>query len=465
MMSIRKFVALFFFLTISNVLSQVRNFEDIINLRAEQAYKYLIANISRSDTPKGFIVASPSKVDPDYYYHWVRDAALVMRSLSLILPTNNQFYLRQVNQYASLESNHQKISKLSDQGEPKFNPDGTSFKGPWGRPQNDGPALRSAYFSNIALAKAAKGDLNYLKKFYAPNLPARSLLKIDFEYVSHKWNNPDFDLWEEIQGQHFYTRMVQHHSLKLAAEVATISKDIGAKSWYLSQSEKIENSLNDHVKEDKIIRATVKRVGGLDSKHSQLDSSVILAVLHTDRIEGHLSITSEEIQKTFITLDQTFKKLYPINQKKVIRNNKNRYLPTLATAIGRYPEDSFFGGNPWYLLTSTFAEYCYRQAAFWKKQSSTSQFNSFHKKSQSMISKFLNLRGNPSAQDFYRAWKNKGDQYLARVLYHVDDAGHQAEQMDKVNGHFKGANDLTWSYAAYLSAVHHRKLLQKQNRR
>jgi glucoamylase len=450
--SILKFIILS--ILVSNSIfaqGKIFNFEQALKQRTEQAKKHLWANISPVDTPAGFIIASPSRVDPDYFFHWVRDAALVMKSLDLITDKNDGAYLSQINKYAQLENHHQKIFKLSDQGEPKFNPDGTSFQGPWGRPQNDGPALRTSFFSQIALNKLSQGDSSYFRKFYTANLPARSLLKIDFEYISHQWHRPDFDLWEEIQGQHFYTRMVQAHSLKLAGKIAEIAKDLAAKSWYEQQAELIEKSLLDHVNTDKIILSTVKRVGGLPTKKSLLDSSVILAVLHTDNVEGKLGLKSEEILKTFMVLDETFKRLYPINQQRLSQTARI----TLGTAIGRYPEDTFFGGNPWFLLTSTFAEFSYRQSQLWKTK--IINLKKYDSKTAMMLSRFLGINLNASTEALSKAWKAKGDQYLARVLFHTDSEGRQSEQMDKTNGQMKGAHDLTWSYAAFLTAVHYRQ--------
>ena len=38
----------------------------------------------------GFIVALPSKYDPPYYFHWLRDSALVMSSIDIYLPDGEQ---------------------------------------------------------------------------------------------------------------------------------------------------------------------------------------------------------------------------------------------------------------------------------------------------------------------------------------------------------------------------------------
>lgn len=463
-------VAFIFFVS----FSRAENFDQLIQLRAEQAKVHLWSNISRIDTLKGFIVASPTKYDPNYYYHWVRDAALTMRSIGIWEGgwKEGSKNFQQLINFEELETKNQNVFKLSDQGEPKFNPNGTSYQGPWGRPQNDGPALRSSFFAEFAISRFFSGDKKWLQKWYEPQLPAKSLLKIDFEYISHHWQKADFDLWEETQGQNFYTRMVQWKALSNASKVAALMKDSSASIWYAEQAKLVEKSLFAHLGRDQIIKATVNRVGGLGTKLSQLDSSVILAVLHTDRLDGAFGLNSEPIIKTFLTLDETFKKLYKINSSETIQ--KQKFLkkvddvfdfPKLGNAIGRYPEDSFYGGNPWFLLTSAFAEFCYRQAMLINAdRSRTRLMQNFNmgQKTKNLLMSFLNLNSLDNPHLVAKAWSNKGDEYLARVIFHTDLNGHQAEQIDKNSGYFTSAKDLTWSYAAYLTAVKHRKILKSR---
>lgn len=103
-------------------------------------------------------------------------------------------------------------------GEPKFYANGTGYWGEWGRPQNDGPALRAlsllrfinTYISRHGLEKALP---LIRQKLYDNKLPTSTVLKMDLEYIAHKWHFPCFDLWEEIQGFHFYTRIVQRRAL------------------------------------------------------------------------------------------------------------------------------------------------------------------------------------------------------------------------------------------------------------
>jgi len=417
---------LFFFLLSAHGYSH-GNFEVVLKQNAILAEKYLLQNISRVDTPKGFVVASPTKTDPNYYYHWVRDAALTMQSLSITKTSN--YYQPLVLNYIMLESEHQKINKLSDQGEPKFNPDGTAFSGPWGRPQNDGPALRALTLIKQANFLILQNRQSDALKLYAPVLPAKSPIKIDLEYVSNHWKTSDFDLWEEVKGNHFYTRSVQAYALAQGADLARKLKDLEAAKWYEQQSKQIHAALGLHWSVEKsIYQATLNSSAfrRKNNKESGLDSSVILAVLHTHNLSSSYGFLDEKIMATFNQLEKKFKNLYPINQEVMTPPDG---WPILGAAIGRYPEDIYFGGHPWYLLTSGFAEFCYRYA---------------------LLSNVTSVKNR---------WKLKGDQFLARVIFHLDAQGHQSEQFNKITGAQLSAQDLTWSYAAYLTAYYWRNKL------
>ncbi len=45
------------------------------------AQPQLLRNATREDVTSGAMVVSPSKSNPDYFYHWIRDASLVMAPL------------------------------------------------------------------------------------------------------------------------------------------------------------------------------------------------------------------------------------------------------------------------------------------------------------------------------------------------------------------------------------------------
>jgi hypothetical protein len=121
--------------------------------------KYFESNIgiSKSYNGKnpytGVVIASPSYVDPNYLYHWQRDAAISMNVLQFTAPNTTDFdehfqnYIKWVTN-AQAASDPNGINVL---GEPKFFIDGEVYNGGWCRPQNDGPASRSTALSHYAL--------------------------------------------------------------------------------------------------------------------------------------------------------------------------------------------------------------------------------------------------------------------------------------------------------------------------
>ncbi len=78
------------------------------------------------------------------------------------------------------------------------------------------------------------------------------------------------------------------------------------------------------------------------------------AVLHAIATFGEYSFdaASEEAAATISVLASTFCREYPINQQ-----DDEAGVP--GTLFGRYPGDSYAGGNPWQLLTSVAAEVFY----------------------------------------------------------------------------------------------------------
>lgn len=72
------------------------------------------------------------------------------------------------------------------------------------------------------------------------------MIKTDLEYISHHWREPCFDLWEEVWGHHFFTRLLERTALVEGAALATRLEDAGAARWYLEQSRALGDELLLH---------------------------------------------------------------------------------------------------------------------------------------------------------------------------------------------------------------------------
>ncbi|MBT4792065.1 MAG: hypothetical protein HON90_10875 [Halobacteriovoraceae bacterium] len=416
---------------------------DWFEAQKEKSLNFLLENISRNDTPKGFIVASPSKTDPNYYYHWVRDAALVMQAIDKTIDFGSKKQ-ELFNNYISLVNHHQTIFSLTGLGEPKYNADGTSFTGPWGRPQNDGPALRSIALIKYAFKLIENGQLDFVReKLYHSSLPANSVIKRDLEYVAANWKNHDFDLWEEVKGHHFYTRMAQRTAMRLGAKLAMKLNDAHASNWYFHQATLIDSELENHWSSNRgYIATTLDRVGGLDYKHENLDASVILAVNHSWIPGQNYGPADSKVIATFEALVRRFKEVYPINNS------------FTGAAIGRYPEDRYYGGNPWFLLTNAMAEYLFKLDRVLAGKSLIQLDNNNRLFYTRILGKSLSKKSKLSYIEVGQARKMirmEANAFIKRVKTHMGPSGRMDEQLDKYSGHMLGARDLTWSYASFIT--------------
>lgn len=202
-----------------------RNFEAWLSNQGQISLQKLMANISPKDGEPGVVLASPSRRDPDYYFHWVRDAALVM-NIVVDQYEGASFgerleWWRRMDDFVKFSRANQISPAPTGLGEPKFHVDGRPYTGPWGRPQNDGPALRALVLTRYAKTLLQANQWSYVRsKLYDAQIPARTVIKADLEYVAHGWREANFDLWEEVMGDHFYTRLAQLAALREGAELA-----------------------------------------------------------------------------------------------------------------------------------------------------------------------------------------------------------------------------------------------------
>ncbi len=457
--------------------------ESWLTAHVSSSSQVMLGNIGPSSafpsTDPGAVLASPS-LTPYYRYHWIRDGALTMSTvLGLYERTQNPAeqtrYLNTLLAYADFSRRNQLTSNPSGPagglglGEPKFNLDGTAFTGPWGRPQNDGPALRASVLTRLAhlLLDQGRGDL-VAQKLYNAAVPPTSVIKADLEYVSHHWQDSSFDLWEEVRGSHFYTQMVQRRALVEGAALADRLGDSGAASFYRAQAQALEAEISRHWDASKgMIVVTLDRVEGHSEKTSGLDVAVVLGALHGavhdtaqhgDLPDSFFSVTDDKVLATAAKIDQVFHEIYGINAR-----TKDGDGLSVGNAIGRYPEDVYSGngplnvGNPWFLATNAFAELNYRAAQAFEKAGSVtiSKLNApfFKKLGRSFrIGEKVRAGSDSRFEALVQSLRDAGDSYLRRVKLHADPSGALSEQFDRDTGYMLSAAQLTWSHASMLTA-------------
>ena len=375
---------------------------------------------------EGVVVAALSKQSPNYWYHWQRDAAIAMRSHAAPKDGMRRYlkYLGWVRdaQFADQEGGN------DVRGEPKFELDGSVYTGPWGRPQNDGAALRALTLIDLANELLASGNTSLVSELYAGGLDYQQMgsIKRDLEYVSHHIADECFDAWEEVSGTSFFTRTVQRAALDAGAALATQLGDPGAADWYAQQRDAIGNALGQHWNAGTgVIMGSLPGHGG-PQKYNELDCSVALAAIHGAGPNVGLSgsdwaPTDSRVLSTMEAFTAYFADVFAINQ-----NDTAAGVP--GVLLGRYPGDTYSGhdssgGNPWILCTCAVAEVYYRAAS----------------------------GGAAGAANLLQ----KGDGIMTRLRGHLgsDDNISLSEQIQRNSGELTSANDLTWSYAALVTAA------------
>ena len=296
-----------------------------------QILKHINNNISLHKKT-GIIAASPS-YNPDYNYHWIRDSALVMRVfIDLYSKDKKDEYFRHIINYIENEYYLQNIKTLSGLGEPKYNIDGSSFDDSWGRPQNDGPALRGMMMIKI---------FNLLKEDY-PVIVSQLVSKIiekDLYYTLNNLNNPCFDIWEEVYGYHFYTRIIQLKFLKdYIDNKKVLDEYIVLDNPITDIYTSFKHNIKDHLTDTSII-SSFDYNGNIKRDH---DSSIFLAYCHIG--------FDKEILKDFNI------RYIDYNIKMLLNYFRKKYNDKTILMVGRYPGDKYQDGHIWIICSLALAQ-------------------------------------------------------------------------------------------------------------
>jgi len=446
------------------------DFQHWIKRQQLRALNLLYKNISAPGTAAGSVIASPSKADPNYFFHWVRDAGLVMDPLIRIFMSTNDPGIKQrifdeTHRYVQFSRKLQLTPNLSDGlGEPKFFPNGYAYNESWGRPQNDGPAIRAVSLIRFTRHLLKLGHEDYVQEYlYDSFEPSESLVKADLDFVAKQWRQKSFDIWEEVLGDQFYTRLVQRRALLEGADLALQLGDSISAKGYRQEAAKLSTIILKHwdVNRSRII-PTLSTQSGPD-KSSGLDMSVILASIHALGADQFFSPSDDRMLATAARLVAAFQELYAINQAS----------NGMGPALGRYPEDTYDGvhtgnrGNPWFLTTIAMAEFTYYakrdflKAGVVKITELNAPFFRWVWPSEDLQPGTEILKDSPLWEDLMDALLRFGDDFIRRVAFHINrQTGEMSEQFDQDTGFMRGAPNLTWSYAGFLTATWVRKVAE-----
>ncbi len=384
---------------------------------------------------QGSVLASPSSGDPDYFFHWLRNSAVVMDavrvlirrgenakewtarfddfvrfSLSLRDISGRNFLEREAGfrskvipgflQYVRPDEEIAAVEGERVLGEARYNADGTLDFIRWNRPQHDGPALRAlAAMRFWHERRAADNDAR---------LRLAELIRGDLDYSARHAGEPCYDIWEEELAQHYYTALVQFAALKCGARWTGVNGSAETATYLREKAVALGELLNRFWSQPQgFIRSRLPGDG--EESEKALDFSVILGVLHAGLKAGAHSVHDARVRSTLDKLEELFAGEYALN-----RGRKS------GLVFGRYKADRYISGGAYYFSTFGAAEYYYRAA----------------------------VASSSEGADLIA----KGDAILSRTREFIPPTGDLSEQFDQTTGEQTSAKDLSWSYACFITA-------------
>jgi glucoamylase len=364
--------------------------------------------------------------EPDYFHHWVRDAAIAMRAVPDILarepedggwwrqafadyvrfslaisepdrrgPERNPLRDGTAPEYRRFLRPDAELRGLIGEGwleEPRCAADGGPDLERWNRPQDDGPALRAA------------GCLQAVER--CPDLwsaKMERLVRRDLAHIRRVAGRPSIGPWEEAPARRTtFTLIAEWDALDRGAAWMVAAGETGEADALGRAAEAVAGlTLAARDDEGPAWRESIEAAPG------HYDAATVLAILHAGREAGPFAIDGEAMRGTLEALEAGFAELYPIN--------RGRPVP----AMGRWTGDVYFDGNPWFPVTLGCAELMYRIAA---------------------------LRGDAAA------WK-RAELWMALVEEVSPPGDALPEQFHRETGAPVSCPALTWSAAAFIGAA------------
>jgi len=406
-----------FWLMFRNVASDGLVFDDPVNAGIVSAPGCVLASPSWENTA--------THVTQDYVYHWTRDSAIVALELAWAYANGTLPDNQPLIDYVAFSLTCQQSAGDFDRA--CFYIDGTQR--PWTN-QADGPALQT-----LALL-AMYGQIDP-----SAQATARTLIDANLNFLAGAYRGETFNLWEEEYGYSFFARSAQ---LRCFQAIAANTIGITVPSWLPDALTWLTSALDSHWNGE--VYQSVLPVPADYRAPYDPNIDIVQAAIY-----GAESVTDPRLLATAAQLraqwdDSGSKYYYPINGADAATG--------LGPLLGRYPgdvydgdTDALVGDHPWALTTANFAELYYRVAARINSSKTVPV--------DSLSASFLAQAGvTPSAApaDAVAALRAAGDAMLQAIVYHSDHL-ELSEQFDAVTGFEKSVANLSWSYAAFLSAV------------
>ena len=412
---------------------------------------------------QGSVLASPEIAawdpNPDYFFHWVRDSAIVMNAVVLLGQEEGAHWYRHVDDFIAFSMTLTEIDGTSFRhhdsapdyarflrpadevksldtdallGEPRFNPDGTADIFRWSRPQYDGPALRA---------------LTCLTYRQVTDPSQRStidrLVMTDLDFTAAHADQPCIGLWEEENeiGHHYHTALVQLGALYHGRRWAARRGDSSRAETYEYAARRLRAGLGGHWSAENRCYQAIRNQRSKQPGDG-LDASALLGVLDARLPDAEHSVLDAKVHSTVVQIEDLFDARFPINHNRPVGH---------GPALGRSRGDRYFGGGAWYPTTLALAEFYYRLGSAMRRPGMLPETPL----NQAFRDRVFGTATDRERQ--VRACIDKGDCVMATVRRFTPLDGALSEQLDQTTGEQRSARHLSWSYAAFVTAAHARR--------
>jgi glucoamylase len=311
----------------------------------------------------------------------------------------------------------------------------------WIDPQTDGPALRI-----LAILQALEQGPAFLDA--ATTTVAQTVIAQDLTYLltwdNINYDNPTNNLWEDCYGYSIFTRAVQ---IKCLSAVSGNSVGVPVPPGIATAITNLTTSLRDHRDWRNQRYVSVLGSPNLPAVYDPAIDPIMAALYGSgvDWTDTLLLSTAAQVRGQWTPPADS---AYPINEWEAGTG--------FGPLIGRFSGDTYDGdldapaaGHPWAVCTCNLAQLYYSVAMAIEGGSPVPV--------DDLTTNFWSQLGitNPASLSGAAAMTNlrsAGDAMLNDVVNHSNNL-HLSEQFDATSGWEKSVSDLTWSYAAFLSAV------------
>ncbi len=419
----------------------------------------------------GSVLASPVPAhydpEPDYFFHWFRDSAVVIDALRVALAAGYadrsavsrfreflEFTLalrsldgREFLRHSSFKAGVQpeflqylrpdaEIAALSGEAvlaDTRVNADGTLDFIRWSRPQSDGPAMRC-----IAMLRWWQ-EFPDLHRDADLRWASSEVISADLAFTLAYLRKPCSNIWEEESGYHYYTQLVQAAALMRGAEWLEETGQHGRAQAARAAAEETLAALDRFWNPAAGFYRSRMAVTYGDLAREP-DIAVILAVLHARRPGGSHSVLDPGTQATLAALEELFEAEYAINRERP---------PGRGPAMGRYANDRYYSGGAWFLATLGAAEFYFNLAQALRGGASLATVPANARFRQRLGAQEAAADGAACA----RLALERGDAIMRTVQAFTPASGALSEQFDQTTGAQTSAKHLSWSYAAFITAA------------